>query len=309
MTIFLDRLKAFEECHAYWAGVFVLTFEQFASHLDGLGWIVELPDELASVYLCAACTLRNEAACEILDKLHLRRLRSALLRQVGNQDGVDDLLQQIRERLLVGPTPRIATYRGDGPLQAWLMRIAERLAIDALRRKETRRFLSLDADRVFIEPSSEMLTPDGRRTAPLSLIEHAFCEAISRLPVRDRQLLYLYYVQRLSVEQLGACYGVYRSTIYRRLRRVERRVERDCIRALRNLTQISDEQELSAMLRSSCFDIHVDRKSWGIADDGVEATSVRVVRSRPPARAAAPAEMERKQALRRWCVPARVSRR
>ena len=42
---------------------------------------------------------------------------------------VDEVKQGLRERLLVGPPPRIAEYSGSGPLGGWLRVVSVRLAI------------------------------------------------------------------------------------------------------------------------------------------------------------------------------------
>jgi RNA polymerase sigma-70 factor (ECF subfamily) len=264
----VQRQSAFEASRAYWSGAFELTFEQFSSHLDRLGWRFGLPRELDSTYLCAACSVGDDQACETLDRLHFPRLRSALARQLGHRDGVDDILQQARERLMVGEAPRIATYRGDGPLRAWLTRIVGRLAVDAVRRDGKARVVYLDDERLSVDTSAEAPSHHARSEAAIPILERALSEAIGGLPMAERQLLYLHYVQRLRVEDLADCLRVYRSTVYRRLRQIEARLERACISSLRRMTKIPDREELDALLRSSYRDVHIDRDSWGIRGGG-----------------------------------------
>ena len=56
-------------------------------------------------------------------------IRGAIARLDARGDLVDEALQQVREKLLVGAgTPRIVEYRGKGALAAWVQVIAVREA-------------------------------------------------------------------------------------------------------------------------------------------------------------------------------------
>lgn len=262
----VDRRAAFEASRSGWAA-FELTFEQYSVHLDRLGWSDRLPSEGRSVYLCAACSLGLNAACRALDGLHFPELESALTRRFGGGDWIDDVLQQTRERLLVGPAPRIATYRGEGPLQSWLLCIATRIAVDAFRRDTQRyRVFARDWQRHLLEPPAE---DDGAHGCLLEL-ERALTEALTQLCPGDRQLLYMHYVQKLKIEQLAECLGVYRSTVYRRLRQIEQRVEHDCARSMRAQTGISSRSELRSLLSAGCREIRVDAAVWNVPEPASE---------------------------------------
>jgi RNA polymerase sigma-70 factor, ECF subfamily len=253
-----ERLKAFQRGFSRWPDL-ALSFEQFSSHLDRLGWGASLPGEPEALYLCAACYAGQHMACELLDKTYFPGLKIALLRQSGRHDDIDDILQQARERLLVGPVRRIGTYRGDGPLQSWLLRVVLRLGLDVWRREVNgRRLVALEGLRVVSAMKSEPGVEDIGVEACVGHLERALLEAIGRLSLQDRQLLSLHYVQKLQIDELATCLGVFRSTVYRRLRRVERRVERDCIRSIGARTGISNPDELIELLRRGYRDARVD---------------------------------------------------
>jgi hypothetical protein len=42
----------------------------------------------------------------------------------------DELRQTLRVRLLAGPSPKIASYKGSGPLSGWVRVVATRIALE-----------------------------------------------------------------------------------------------------------------------------------------------------------------------------------
>ena len=173
----------------------------------------------ADLHLAAACAAGNEGAWAAFEREVMAPVRAWLLRQRSVEtDAADDVLQRLRERLLVGDEdrrPRIGDYAGRGPLQAWVRAIAVRLALDA-RREEQRRRGAPEG-----EPES------GGRWFPhdpeLSFIKaqhqadfrKAFGEALATLDARDRALLKLHYQDGLSVDSLGMVFRTSRSTAAR----------------------------------------------------------------------------------------------
>src|SRR5262245_36741502 len=105
--------------------------DELAAHL------ATLPDldglRVAEFYLAWACGRGNARALAILERGHLaevaRRLRGGRL--VG--DDSDEVVQRVRERLLVGSAeapPKITSYAGRGELRGWLIVAATRLALN-----------------------------------------------------------------------------------------------------------------------------------------------------------------------------------
>jgi len=141
-------------------------------------------------------------------------------------------LQQIRYRLLVGPAPRIRTYRGEGSLDGWLRKVANTIAVDSIRinRGRERRAYRLSQDTVCIERihAAAATPPDEHlhRERYASVIQRALRQSIHALPGDQRQLLHHYYVSGSSIDQLGAMYGCDRSTAARRIVRCVRLIQR-----------------------------------------------------------------------------------
>jgi RNA polymerase sigma-70 factor, ECF subfamily len=128
---------------------------------------------------------------------------------------VDEIAQATRVRLVVadaGARPRIAGYRGTGPLRAWVAITARRLALNA--RKHAPRDAGDDvlADVVDREPS-----PEIRHLKALYRVEfrEALSAALAGLAHRALALLRLRFVEGLELAQIGLLYRVHESTASR----------------------------------------------------------------------------------------------
>src|SRR5262249_33604316 len=111
-----------------------LSYEQFQTHLTSLGYpCVGVPTYPSDVYLCAACAQGQYVAYQALEAAHFPALRTAVQHLVRRTLTVDDVLQEVRTRLFLGSSPKIATYRGSGTLSAWLRKVAVNASQDQLR--------------------------------------------------------------------------------------------------------------------------------------------------------------------------------
>lgn len=219
-----DRQRIFEEAQGEWPSIDI-SFEVFSQHLDKLEWTDSLPPQPASLYLCIACAIGVESACWELERRYLGTLRSTLGRVVRQPDLVEESLQVVRARLLTGPKARIATYRGQGPLETWLRVVATRIALDELRsRKRTLRHenrLAQHFETSLVEEASAESSLFRHEHAPA--IRRALERGLSGLPLEDRRLLRLSLVQGLSIDALGKLYEIHRSSAARRVARSRQR--------------------------------------------------------------------------------------
>ena len=174
----------------------------------------------ADLYLAFGCVLGCEAALHRLDSDYLSRVR---LHGV-TADGREEVLQQLRARLLVaepGKRSKLAQYRGDGPLLAWLQLTSSRIALEIARKRpkaELLRRAFSDRDLV-IDPELDFLK--------LRYAEHfqrALDRALSELLSGDAALLKLFYLNQTPLPALAGMYGVSTRTVQRRLADVRERI-------------------------------------------------------------------------------------
>lgn len=223
-----ERQRVFDAARRYWSPL-TIGFDQFCGHLGQLGYIRELPLHVADVYLCVACGLGNKRACQVLETKYFPGVRTYVSTVDARADTVEDVLQGVRDRLLVGPKARILTYGGRGSFQAWLCKVARNVALDYLRahsmRRRTRARLNDFAVIELLHPAVPTSPEDAvLREREARLIQGALSKAISNLPTQDRRLLYHYFVCGLCIDDLGRIYSIDRSTAARRISRNLRRI-------------------------------------------------------------------------------------
>ncbi|MDP1826529.1 MAG: sigma-70 family RNA polymerase sigma factor [Archangium sp.] len=180
----------------------------------------QLPVE--ELFLAWACARGDPLALKQLDTQYLSRLGAAIARVDGSAEFLDEVLQQLRERLLVsrgGELPRIDGYEGAGPLISWLRAAAVRTALNA-KRPHAREAVDEDAaleELPLAGPDPELLLV---RTQHRALFSEAFKVALGELSARERNVLRLQGLDGLSLERIGEVYGVNKSTVSRWLARV-----------------------------------------------------------------------------------------
>jgi RNA polymerase sigma-70 factor (ECF subfamily) len=178
-------------------------------------------DEL---YLARACAAGSSEALKAFEEGPLADVRRALDRLERSGVAVDDALQELRLKLFFGETPRILDYAGRGELRGWLRVTATRAALKAKKREQIGS--TLDEDELLTSraaPSGDVEL-DVIKSQHAEEFQKAFREALARLESRDQLLLRQYFLDGLTLEQLGALHRVNRSTVLRWIRRVQETV-------------------------------------------------------------------------------------
>ena len=128
---------------------------------------------------------------------------------------VDEIAQCTHVRLVVadaGELPRIAHYRGTGPLRAWVGITARRMALNARRHAKHDAGDDVLADVVDRDPDPEIL---HLKTLYRVEFREALTAALAGLADRARALLRLRFVEGLELAQIGVLYRVHESTVSR----------------------------------------------------------------------------------------------
>lgn len=163
------------------------------------------------LYLAAACARVCPAAVQVFEREVLGQVGGALRSLEPSQEFADEVRQRLRTKLLVGASPRIAAYRGSGPLVAWVNVSAIRTGLhvlDAERRRQreqeghwSRALLVADGGDVDVCKREHL---GAFRTAPV--------EASAALSDRERAVLRSHFADGLSIDEIGAIDGVHRAT-------------------------------------------------------------------------------------------------
>ncbi|MGQ0504317.1 MAG: RNA polymerase sigma factor [Myxococcaceae bacterium] len=113
-------------------------------------------------------------------------------------------------------------YDEDKPFDLWVMAIARNLCLDLLRRRSKMHTEDVD-DMKDILPSSTQ----SQESEAIAREERLSLEsAMATLPVEDREVLSLYYVQKRTTKEIASVMGVAPGTIMARLFRAREKIRK-----------------------------------------------------------------------------------
>jgi len=162
-------------------------------------------DELLAI----RCQLGEPAAFDDLIARWHAPLWSFVRRLVGEDDAAREIFQDVWVRVIRG----LPQLRDGSKLRAWLFGIARRTLMDRLRQEYARSpAVDIDVDEIPADPRA------GEDAEDLQELE----EALSDLPITEREVLTLFYLQELSLNEVADALKVPVGTIKSRLFRARR---------------------------------------------------------------------------------------
>ena len=173
----------------------------------------------ADLVLAAACTAQEPTAHAAFDAV-LTEVDAAGASTRSPRDLIDDVKQLLRVQLLVprdGKPPGIAGYRGKGPLRGWVRITATRELIRHQRKRAREAPSERPLDEALADASDPLLSQ--LKAEYRTEFATALREAIAELDAEDRTLLRQQIVDQLSIDEIGAAFGVHRATAARWLQR------------------------------------------------------------------------------------------
>ena len=154
-----------------------------------------------------------------LDELYARRgpgILSFLVAHLGDHNLAEEVLQDV----MLAAWNHAASFRGDSSVRTWLLVIARNRAMNTYRKRKLPLVTLDDAFGVF-----------GQDTGPLEKIErkgneHRVREAVSQLPLPQREVLVLVFYHQLSGPEVAQVLGINEGTIKSRLHRAKEALRR-----------------------------------------------------------------------------------
>jgi RNA polymerase sigma-70 factor (ECF subfamily) len=224
------------EAVAAWPDL-VMDEERFVAHLAERADSSGVPAQalaalrIPDLYLTWGCGAGQPAALAGFET-HLARARPSVARIDGAPAFVDEVLQVMRIRLLVGEEregeqrePKILQYRGRGPLDGWLGVTARRLAL-SLKGEGNGAHVDRGVDLLEMVALSSERDPvlDQVRLRYLGdfrqVVREEVRQAIAGLSFEDRNLLRWHVVENLSLRKLATVRGTHVSSVSRDYARV-----------------------------------------------------------------------------------------
>lgn len=219
----------------------------------------ESAPDAADVALALAAATGDEAAVRQVDAL-VREVAPAAIASMKLDAGrVDEVVQRVRERLLVakeGEPPPLVRYAERGALRGLVAIVATRVAIETTRRDRRERDRQGAAGELTDrDPSPELMLIKAEYRAAF---REAYRGALERLDPHDKNLLRLHLVGGLTLAELATMYGQHRATVVRSLARIREAILKATQRDLKQKLAVS-ERELQSLfdLAQSQLDVSV----------------------------------------------------
>jgi RNA polymerase sigma-70 factor (ECF subfamily) len=250
---------------------------------DFRAWILErqisseaLADRGADLYLAAACARATPAAVAAFDRAFLQE-PGPIGRSSLRPEQMDELRQILRVNLLTGPQPRISTFKGHGPLAAWVRVAAAREAAHLQsggRGTDLQDGALMDAlEHLGADP--EVLTARGEHRAAFRAV---LAECLSALGAREKTLLRMNFLDHMNIDEIGVVYRVHRATVARWLAAIRTQVF-ECVSAKLSIKLRSSPSEVASLVRlvRSEIDLSIGRL---LVDDPALDTEIAAQRRR-----------------------------
>lgn len=224
---------------------------------------------LEDLALACACAEGNEAAWEHFVR-EFRPVLYAAARAIAGESARELADSLYAELFGVSETGKerkslFRYFHGRSKLSTWLRAVLAQRYVDALR--AARRTESLDAEDargnetnvsnreaqagtgVLPYARTSDATVDTERERYLALLQTVLSAALAALPPRDRLRLSYYYVQELTLAQIGRLLGEHEATVSRKLDRTRRELRKQVESALAGAPH-----RLSAAQLELCFE-------------------------------------------------------
>jgi RNA polymerase sigma-70 factor (ECF subfamily) len=228
---------------------------QIQAYLDSL--------HAADLALACACSEGNAAAWDFFMarfRPELYRAGRAIAGEVAGRELADSLYAELYGlREAAGKRKSLFDYfLGRSKLTTWLHAILAQRHVDGIRR--SRRTEPLEDGEVG-KPSSNnsaattaASSPDPDRNRFLAILQVVLTAALDALAPRDRLRLAYYYVEGLTLADIGRLLGEHEATVSRKLERTRRGIRKRVEGALRQ------EKKLSAAQLQLCYEYA--REEW-----------------------------------------------
>ncbi len=250
---------AWDRGAAQWPNLVVEPSSFARAVLRAIGDAVDPIAELAGLhvtdlYLAQACVDGVPGAIAAFDALCQGAIERCLISAGLAAHVVADVAQEVRSKLFVaaeGSSMKIATYAGHASLHSWVRIVATRTAMSHLRGNKQR---PVDSQILEALPSPSE-GPDAQhfRATYGQALKAAFETALGTLTPRQRNLLRHRFLDGLTMEAIGALYGVHKTTAFRWLESAQATLSKRTQHAFQQRTQAtaSEMERIVGILQST----------------------------------------------------------
>ena len=169
----------------------------------------------------------QEAFGELV-KLHHSQIYGQILRMVRNSEDA----QEIAQLTWIKVWNKIDSFRFESAFSSWLYRVATFTALDAIRKRNSRRELSYEnpeesGDAIQHSPISVVAPPEQIRNLENQEIRDRFKEALNKLPEHHRTALMLRETEGLSYKEIAQKTDCKTGTVMSRIFNARKAIQTD----------------------------------------------------------------------------------
>jgi RNA polymerase sigma-70 factor (ECF subfamily) len=199
----------------------------------------------ADLWLACACIRAVPLAHESFHAVYAPIITRVLVRRGASDSQLQDLVHNVLEKLLLPRDAKpalLVDYTGSGSLKSWVSTVAVTTLLMSRRTSERRR-----EDLCGDDALEARLAEDGGELQFLKRhyrkpVENAISAALTQLGDRERVLLRLHLVERMSIDRLGTMYNVNRATAARWLANARAAVLRATRAEMRRELRVSESE-------------------------------------------------------------------
>jgi RNA polymerase sigma-70 factor (ECF subfamily) len=209
------------------------------------------------IYLCCGCACGIPEASHALEREGGAVARAAIAKIDSEPEFIRDVLQDLWNKLLVGPNAKIREYAGRGPVFAWLRVAAARLALDRVRARRNARVDREDLEGAFAAAAKDCPEFELIRARYGASFQQALRRALANLSLQERNVLRMHVVGHCSIDHIGRAYGVHRATAARWLERTRCKIYETARDELGALHPELTESEFRSLARAAGGDVEL----------------------------------------------------
>ncbi|MGG1326717.1 sigma-70 family RNA polymerase sigma factor [Bacillus tropicus] len=132
---------------------------------------------------------------------------------VNNKEVAEDLTQDI----FVKCYKSLHTYKGNSNLKTWLWRIAINHCKDYLKSWYNKKVIVTEGDFTYMGSQKESV----EQTVIQNAEDRELASAVMNLPIKYREVIYLFYYEELSIKEVAIVIEVKENTIKTRLKKAK----------------------------------------------------------------------------------------
>jgi len=229
--------------------------------LDSLRW--------GELFLTTACASGDGAAWQAFHLRYHGVIQKAARHCTENASEAQELSESMMSDLFLPvstasgtKTNKIGQYDGTGSLEGWIKVVVTRMAIDQIRRSQKQISLEeLDGELESRAGIQQQIVSTVGVDIPAAskMFVASLNHAMNQLGTQDKLILSLYYMEDLSLKEIGRLIKVHESTVSRTLDRLKKQLRKSVERHLRDRFRVHA-AEVAQLIEVAHLEVDVDLK-------------------------------------------------